>query len=140
MARWSVAIMGHDKNNPDGRDEFRAQFGDIIAFKPEGHQWSEKERKLFLIVQVDGPTASQMAALAEPYYDAQKAGIQRKRRFALPEATMKNLGVDISKAKDTGVVYQPLESTYVWKEDFFDKMTSRNVAGTDGLNLIKDRA
>ena len=115
MAKWSVALFGHDKykygifetehnvcvaryvNAPswnesyqrweDGKvlfpahvyhlyetigNERRCVPGSIVAFKPYGQDWSELEKKHFLIVTVDGLDQFQMAALCEEEWDLGK--------------------------------------------------------------------
>lgn len=49
--------------------EKRPEPGDIVAFKPDGQDWSENEKKGFLMVTVDGLNEAQMNALCETYFD-----------------------------------------------------------------------
>lgn len=171
MAKWSVALFGHDKPrfylqdkvtgkteerhviDPDivGYDtdkykkhvvtgwEKRAVPGDIIAFKPykAGKLWSDLEEAHFLIVDIDGPTESQMVALCELYYDTINPDINthlRKRRFNIPIADLISAGVNEIDMKNKGKRYIP--SVAFTKTDCFDKLRDRKVRNSDKLNLM----
>lgn len=79
MAKWSVALFGHQKfipNEVDSPVEYaaaikRTEPGDIVAYKPYNGetQWTDLERRRFLIVTIDGPTEGQILALVEKNFD-----------------------------------------------------------------------
>ena len=80
MAKWTVALFGHQKYIPAIEDDpveyaaaiKRAKPGDVVTFKPykAGEtQWTPTEYKQFLIVAIDGVTKAQMEALCEQEYD-----------------------------------------------------------------------
>jgi len=62
----------------------------------------------------------------------------KKRRFNIPLETLKSAGVDEVKMLDRELLYSPKLPTLPYTESF-DKMKSRNVQVSDGLNLIKAR-
>jgi hypothetical protein len=47
----------------------RAKPGYVIGYKPYGQDWTDTEKKEFLIVTIDGLTISQIAAMCEPEFD-----------------------------------------------------------------------
>lgn len=79
MAKWTVALFGHQKFIPNQADdpvEYAAAIkryapGDLVAFKPwDGTvQWTPLERSEFLIVDIDNLEEVNIAALCETYYD-----------------------------------------------------------------------
>jgi hypothetical protein len=68
MAKWTVALFGHWKPKDFGWEK-RPEPGDIVAFKSSGQDWTDTEKKEFLMVTIDGPEQSQMNALCETYFD-----------------------------------------------------------------------
>jgi hypothetical protein len=77
--KWSVALFGFEQIIPTmGEDPVehaaaikRAKVGDVIGFHPyeERHKWTPNEKRLFLIVTIDGPTREQMEAMCEQEWD-----------------------------------------------------------------------
>jgi hypothetical protein len=79
MAKWSVALFGHEKFIPlevDDPVEYaaaikRAKPGDVISYRPwaPGRIWVPHTYEICLICSVDGVTEEQMRALKEQEWD-----------------------------------------------------------------------
>lgn len=143
MARWSVALMGHQKPDVEGWER-RAMPGDIIAYKLaiDEAKWTPRERKEFLIVTIDGPSPEQMDALCEPLYDITKADADghplehlRKRRFSIPVKDLVANGLDEMAMLDNENAYAP-ELPTALKTECFDKLRDRYVSDGDNLRVI----
>jgi hypothetical protein len=97
----------------------RKEPGDIVAFKTimREPEWTDEERKEFLIVTLVGPDLRQMEeGLLEPLYDNDKK-ILKARRFNLPTELEENA---------------PCHSTVC-----FDKLKHRRVELTDKLRKME---
>ena len=49
--------------------ERRAVPGDIVSVRPLNHQWTDREKKEFLIVEIDGLEPAQIGGIEEPEWD-----------------------------------------------------------------------
>lgn len=160
MAKWSVALFGHEKPKVDGWEK-RAKPGDIIACRPieEAGRWTPIEHKEFLIVEIDGFEPEQLAALTEPLWDtnsipavpdevmqeliAKNKTIELrptkylfKRRFSIPIADLEAAGVDSSAMLNKELEYKAKIKTFA-KTDIHDKLNQAYVKTDAGMNLIK---
>ena len=155
MAKWTVALFGHNKPQAPGWEK-RAVPGDIIAFKPIEHEsrWTPTERKEFLIVTIDGVSRDQMEALCEEYWDLNTwkeydpkdivadidiptpQDIVKKRRFNIPVIDLVSTGVNETAMLDKKYLYNPKLSDFT-KFSCIDKINSRYINITDGLNMIE---
>ena len=113
--------------------------------------WTETEKKLFLIITLDNLEESQANALCESLWDTDSYKIStefpkepeelyptihlKKRRFHIPMNDLKSLGVDEGEMLCPNCIYVP-EIRDIQKLECFDKLNSRYVLGTDGLNTI----
>lgn len=143
MAKWEIAIFGYQKPKDTGWEK-RALPGDIIDYKPTGHPWTKLEKKHFLILTIDGPTAMQMPALCEQLYDTSgeldrdkyPKEYLKKRRFNLLIADLSIMGVDTDKMLDADIEYKPTVGDLA-KTDVYDKLNDRYINTDDKLELIK---
>jgi len=58
----------------------------------------------------------------------------KKRRFSVPLSTLEVKGIDMSRMLNKDAIYSPV--VFIDKLENFDKLRSRTVLETDGLNLI----
>lgn len=171
--------------------EKRAEPSDIITFKGYGNDWTDTEKKQFLIVTLDNLEKRQVEVMCEPLWDTDsyeeynpqtfvdwygqmyikaEASINKnvalalleenkvvwyndyikneqercaypqstlkKRRFHIPINDLKSLGVDESEMLCPDCKYVP-QIRDIQKLECFDKLNSRYVLGSDGLNPIK---
>ena len=190
MAKWTVALFGHYKPKDLGWER-RAMPGDLIAFKPYGEDWTDNEKRHFLIVTIVGFTEEHWDALAEHLWDlnsyelykpmtqpvfetwvldqlAQQtdsaarivaflnnksqfyieyfAGVKercelprrglKKRRFHIPLAELKQMGVNESDMLEKEKLYVP-EIDEIDYLDITDKMRERKILITDILKGIQ---
>ena len=132
--------------------EKRAEPSDIIGFKQYGKGWTENEKKLFLIITLDNLEESQANALCESLWDTDSYKIPtefpkepeelyptnhlKKRRFHIPMNDLKSLGVDEGEMLCPDCKYVP-QIRDIQKLECFDKLNSRYVLGSDGMNTIR---
>jgi len=144
-------------------NERRIKPGDVVAWKywKDRDKWTTYDRQICLIIILNSNlVGTQLGALKEPQYDlttwAPLNGRELtddedldgmpdypmknifKRRFHIPLQDLESLGVDITKMKDKDLVYQP-DIEISTSDYFFDKMNSRKLLPTDGLNPFKPR-
>lgn len=124
MAKWSVALFGHEKPRVTGW-ESRAKPGDIIAVRPisEAGRWTPTEHREFLIIEVEGFEPDQIPALIEPNWDTNSYPVipdtalaeltakgevielypqryHNKRRFNVQLTDLMGMGVDLERMLD----------------------------------------
>lgn len=141
--------------------ERRAEPGDIVAVRPiaEANRWTDTERKLFLIVELDDFEPEQLAGVTEPHWDTTAYPVipnevltkmeqtgevvdlfpsqyHKKRRFNVPLSDLSAMGVDTAKMLDKNVLYTPKMDT-IKRIGCFDKMKQRKAAATDNFRLIE---
>lgn len=107
---YSLAIATDDK--PD--DLFfglkRKKQGDIIAVKPAGWQWGDKEVKEYLIVEVDLSMTQEEAEVSL----IQQGDKGEKRRFQIPFSKLPVLSTeDLVKVKDPTIEFQPFKKVVI---------------------------
>lgn len=125
MARWSVALFGHEKPKVDGQER-RAKPGDIIAARPieEAGRWTPTEHKEFLIVEIDEFEPEQIAALTEPHWDT--------NTYFIPSDA--DLDAYYAEHEKRGTVPDPIElypSQYHAKRRFHIPLADLEAAGVD---------
>jgi len=133
--RMQKGIVGYSKFHTYGKDV-----------------WTEKERKEFLIITLDNLDNKQIEGICESVWDLDSYKIPpefpeepeelyptehlKKRRFHIPMNDLKVLGVDEGRMLDKQLEYVP-DIRDIQKIESFDKMNSRYVLESDGLNLIR---
>ena len=115
----SIAIAVRDEE-----EAHRKKQGDIMAIKPEGWQWGNKEVKNHLILEVALPVQATME-LAQclttlyfdngiVFYDGENPNVIGKRRFNIDWSKLKiilqqaSIDVDWNRVEDVEDAYQPL--------------------------------
>jgi hypothetical protein len=119
MAKWTVALYGKDIHEGN---EALPQLGDIIAYKKYKKneiQWTENEKKNFIIIVLDGFSKKEMQALTN--YEKEGVNVKRWRKYQLDIYHLQTLGLDIKKVKDGEIVYQPLEDVVIKNEKIKEK-------------------
>jgi len=144
--KLSIALA---TKNKEGK---RAKEGDVICVRPAGWQWGVKERKQFLIVEVDVPEIDNVPdsrMLEAPLFENtdldwwpgedEDDTILEKRRFKIDLDELKTKikaekGKDIDKDKiqDDEVDYQPIENDTL-ADVLFDKKNNKKL---DDFNKV----
>lgn len=132
-------------------NERRAVPGDIIAFHPWPHEWTDATAKECLIVTISGDLSrQQMLALKEPWWDTETYRIPintpvertalfpkthlKKRRFQIPVPDLEATGINLIRMLDKNDLYIP--NVELTKYKCWDKLNARYVNDGDRLKTI----
>lgn len=101
--KYSIAIAIRDEQDLASGHKRKKQ-GDIIAVKPAGHQWGDKEVKEYLILEVDMPTTNAETLIAQ-------GDNGEKRKFKIPFSKLALSQEDLAKVEDPNIEFQPFIKT-----------------------------
>ena len=133
MDLWTAALFGHYKPKDLGWEK-RAVPGDLIAMKPYGQDWTETEKKEFLVVTIEGPSNLQLSGLRELYWNMESY---------MPYNPIKKTAFEILQPRDDYDFYLEMEqqrcchpTDHVKKRRFHISLDDLKKIGVDSARML----